>query len=143
LLALALAQWRPWRTEAITDEVKTARAETSIAVLPFVDMSQDKDQEYFSDGLTEELLDRLANIPQLKVAGRTSSFSFKGRGDDLKEIGTKLGVSHVLEGSVRKSGDRLRVTAQLISVANGFHEWSATFDRQLTEVFAVQDEIAA
>lgn len=120
-----------------------APARASIAVLPFADMSQAKDQEYFSDGLSEELLNLLARIPQLHVAGRTSSFSFKGKSDDLKTIGQKLGVATILEGSVRKAGDRLRITAQLINAADGFHLWTETYDRQLTDVFAMQDEIAA
>ncbi|HET7064796.1 MAG TPA: tetratricopeptide repeat protein [Rudaea sp.] len=114
----------------------------SIAVLPFADLSQAKDQEYFSDGMSEELLNVLANVPGLHVVGRTSSFAFKGRNEDLRAIGQKLGVAQVLEGSVRKSGDRVRITAQLIDVANGYHLWSETYDRQLTDVFALQDEIS-
>ena len=101
----------------------------SIAVLPFVNMSGDDD--YFSDGLSEELLNLLAKIPNLKVAGRTSSFTFKGRNEDLREIGDALSVTKVLEGSVRRSGERLRITAQLINVADGFHIWSETYDRQI------------
>ncbi|MDX1481195.1 MAG: tetratricopeptide repeat protein [Woeseiaceae bacterium] len=115
----------------------------SIAVLPFVDMSPEKDQGYFSDGITEEILNGLAKIEALKVAGRTSSFAFKGRNEDLREIGTALGVRHVLEGSVRKAGDRIRITAQLIDVEDGFHRWSDTWDRQLEDIFAIQDEISA
>jgi len=114
----------------------------SIAVLPFADLSQAKDQEYFSDGMSEELLNLLANVPGLHVVGRTSSFAFKGRNEDLRAIGQKLGVAQVLEGSVRKSGDHVRITAQLIDVANGYHLWSETYDRQLTDVFALQDEIS-
>jgi len=114
----------------------------SLAVLPFADMSPDKDQEYFSDGLTEELLNALVKIPDLKVAGRTSSFSFKGRNEDLRVIGEKLGVANILEGSVRKSGDRVRITAQLVKAADGFHLWSETYDRTLNDIFAVQDDIA-
>jgi TolB-like protein len=117
--------------------------EHSIAVLPFADMSQAKDQEYFSDGLSEELLDLLAKVPGLQVTGRTSSFSFKGKNEDLASIGHKLHVAHVLEGSVRKAGDRIRITTQLIKVADGYHLWSESYDRQLDDVFAVQDEIAA
>jgi TolB-like protein len=124
-------------------DVRSAGAsDLSIAVLPFVNMSSDPEQEYFSDGLSEELLNVLAQIRELRVAGRTSSFAFKGRNDDLREIGQQLSVAHVLEGSVRKSGDRLRITAQLISVSDGYHLWSETYDRQLTDVFAVQEEIA-
>ena len=115
----------------------------SIAVLPFVDMSQGKDQEYFSDGLTEELLNLLAKVPELRVIGRTSSFQFKGRNEDLRVIAAKLGVATLLEGSVRKSRNQVRITAQLINAANGSHLWSDTFDRDLDDIFAVQDEIAA
>ena len=114
----------------------------SIAVLPFTDMSQAKDQEYFSDGMSEELLNLLAQVPGLHVAGRTSSFSFKGKSAGIAEIGKALNVATVLEGSVRKSGNRLRITAQLINVADGYHLWSQTYDRKLTDVFAMQDEIA-
>ena len=115
---------------------------SSIAVLPFVDMSQGKDQEYFSDGLSEQLLNALAQIPNLHVAGRTSSFYFKGRNEDLRVIGQKLNVATVLEGSVAKSGNTLRVTAQLINTADGYHLWSHTYDREFKDVFAMQDEIA-
>ncbi len=114
----------------------------AIAVLPFVDMSPQKDQEYFSDGVAEEILNSLAQIEGLRVSGRTSSFSLKGKSDDLRSIGQKLNVSTVLEGSVRKEGNRVRVTAQLVSTADGFHLWSHTYDRELTGIFAVQDEIA-
>jgi TolB-like protein len=114
----------------------------SIAVLPFADMSVDKDQEYFSDGLAEELLNMLAQIPQLHVASRTSAFSFKGKAEDIQVIAQRLNVNHVLEGSVRKSGEKVRVTAQLIKAEDGFHLWSESFDRPLDNIFAVQDEIA-
>lgn len=114
----------------------------SIAVLPFVDMSQAQDQEYFSDGLSEELLDLLAKVPQLKVIARTSSFSFKGKHLDIAEIAGKLAVATILEGSVRKSGNTLRITAQLIRASDSTHLWSDTYDRELTDVFKVQDEIA-
>jgi TolB-like protein/Flp pilus assembly protein TadD len=114
----------------------------SIAVLPFVNMSGDPENEYFSDGLSEELLDRLTVIPELHVAARTSSFHFKGNAEDVKKIGQLLGVRHVLEGSVRKQGDRIRITAQLVSTEDGYRVWSNTFDRRLVDVFAVQDEIA-
>lgn len=115
----------------------------SIAVLPFVDMSQAGDQAYFSDGLSEELLNLLAQLPQLRVIARTSSFSFKGREVDVATIAKALNVGHVLEGSVRKSGNTLRITAQLIRTSDSSHLWSQTYDRQLTDVFKVQDEIAA
>ncbi len=117
-------------------------SDKSIAVLPFVDMSAGKDQEYFSDGLSEELLNLLAKIPELKVIGRTSSFSFKGKNEDLRSIAEKLGVAHILEGSVRKDGNKIRVTAQLIRATDGSHLWSETYDRDLEGIFKVQDEIA-
>ncbi len=116
--------------------------ETSIAVLPFIDMSPGRDNEYFSDGLTEELLNSLVKIRALQVAGRTSSFAYKGRDLDMRVIGDELGVAHLLEGSVRKAGNRLRITAQLIKVADGYHLWSETYDRELTDVFAIQSDIA-
>ncbi len=115
----------------------------SIAVLPFVNMSGDPENEYFSDGLAEELINVLTGIEGLKVAARTSSFSFKGKNTDVREIGAALGVGNVLEGSVRKSGERVRITAQLVQVSDGFHLWSETFDRELTDIFAIQDEIAS
>ena len=114
----------------------------SVAVLPFVDMSEKKDQEYFSDGLSEELIDRLAHAENLKVIARTSSFQFKGKNEDMRTIGQRLGVANLLEGSVRTSRDTIRVTAQLISVADGSHLWSETYDRKAGDVFKVQDEIA-
>ncbi|MGH9492554.1 MAG: protein kinase domain-containing protein [Terriglobales bacterium] len=114
----------------------------SIAVLPFVDMSEEKNQEYFSDGLAEELLNDLAKTPGLKVAGRTSSFQFKGKNEDFRVIGEKLNVATVLEGSVRKEGKRVRITAQLVQASDGFHLWSETYDRDLDDIFAVQDDIA-
>jgi len=116
--------------------------EKSIAVLPFVNMSNDPEQEYFSDGMAEEILNSLAHLKDLKVAGRTSSFQFKGRNIDLREVGDKLSVSKVLEGSVRKQGSRLRITAQLINVDDGFHLWSERYDRDMDDIFAIQDEIA-
>ena len=118
------------------------KIDRSIAVLPFVDMSAGKDQEYFSDGLSEELLNLLAKIPELKVIGRTSSFYFKGKNEDLRTIAEKLGVSHLLEGSVRKDGNKIRVTAQLIKATDGAHIWSETYDRDLKGIFKLQDEIA-
>lgn len=115
----------------------------TIAVLPFVNMSDDKENEFFSDGLSEELLNVLAKNSALQVAARTSSFSLKGEKLEIREIGRRLNVDHVLEGSVRKSGDRIRITAQLIRADNGFHLWSDTYDRDLDNIFEVQDEIAA
>jgi TolB-like protein/Tfp pilus assembly protein PilF len=114
----------------------------SIAVLPFTSFSDDADSNYFADGLTEELINDLAHIGGLKVSGRTSAFYFKNRNEDLREIGRKLGVAQVLEGSVRRAGDKLRITVQLISTADGFHLWSQTYDRQMADIFAIQDDVA-
>jgi len=146
LLVLAVAYFAVdkflLRTGGDDTEVAADASQPSIAVLPFASMSSDPENEHFSDGLSEELLNMLAHIDELKVAGRTSSFYFKGRNEDLTEIGEKLGVNHVLEGSVRKSGDRVRVTAQLIAVEDGFHLWSDTYDAELDDIFAIQEEIA-
>jgi TolB-like protein len=120
----------------------SAVSNKSIAVLPFVDMSEKHDQEYFSDGLSEELIDHLSHSADLKVIARTSSFAFKGKNDDVRTIASKLGVAHLLEGSVRKAGNELRVTAQLIRAADGTHLWSQTYDRTLADIFKLQDEIA-
>jgi len=114
----------------------------SIAVLPFVNMSSDPEQEYFSDGLSEELLNRLVKNDQLRVAARTSSFQFKGQNLDITDIGRQLNVANILEGSVRKAGERLRVTAQLIQVNDGFHLWSETYEREMDDIFTIQDEIS-
>jgi eukaryotic-like serine/threonine-protein kinase len=114
----------------------------SVAVLPFADLSAQKDQEYFSEGLSEEILNALAHLDGLHVTGRSSAYAFKNRGDDLRAIGEKLNVGAVLEGSVRKAGNRVRVTAQLIDIGNGYQLWSESFDRDLADIFAVQDEIA-
>jgi serine/threonine-protein kinase len=119
-----------------------ADADRSIAVLPFANMSGDAENEYFSDGISEEIINALTQVKGLRVAARTSAFSFKGKNVDLRAIGDQLGVSTVLEGSVRKAGKRLRITAQLINVADGYHLWSERYDRELTDVFAIQDEIA-
>ena len=127
---------------AAAKAVDTTISEKSIAVLPFVNMSADKEQEYFSDGLSEELIDRLSHSPDLKVISRTSSFYFKGKQATIAEIANTLHVSHVLEGSVRKSGRTLRITAQLIRAADGSHLWSQTYDRNLADVFKMQEEIA-
>ena len=124
------------------ETIETSETNKSIAVLPFINMSSDQEQEYFSDGLSEELLNLLAKIPELHVAARTSSFSFKGQNIEIPEIASRLKVAHVLEGSVRKSGNQLRITAQLIQADNGYHLWSETYDRQLDNVFQIQDEIA-
>ncbi|HSM35241.1 MAG TPA: tetratricopeptide repeat protein [Longimicrobiales bacterium] len=117
-------------------------AERSIAVLPFVNMSDDRDNEYFSDGMTEEILNALAKVRDLRVASRTSSFAFKGQDSDVLEIARQLRVGTVVEGSVRKAGNRIRVTAQLISADDGYHLWSESYDRELEDVFRVQDDIA-
>jgi TolB-like protein len=114
----------------------------SIAVLPFANMSGKTSEDYFSDGMTEELLNVLAKVPQLKVVARTSVFQFKDKGGDIREIGRKLGVTNIVEGSVRRDGPEVRITAQLVRVADGFHIWSETYDRKLDRVFALQDEIA-
>lgn len=115
--------------------------EKSVAVLPFETFSQAQDAEYFADGLTEEVINSLAQSPELKVAGRTSSFYFKGKNEDLREVGKKLGVAHVVEGSVRREGDRLRVTCQLVACKDGFHLWSETYDRQMVDALDLQTEI--
>jgi adenylate cyclase len=120
----------------------TLAAATSIAVLPFVNMSNDPGQEYFSDGISEEIINVLSHVPRLNVAGRTSSFTFKGKNQDLRLIGEQLNVEHVLEGSVRKWGERLRITAQLVKVEDGYHLWSENYDRELKDIFDIQDEIA-
>ena len=117
-------------------------SEPSIAVLPFADMSPTKDQEYFSDGLAEQLIHDLAKVAGLKVVARSSAFQFKGRNEDVRDVGRKLGVAHVLEGSVRRDGNHVRITAELIKTDDGFHLWSQTYDREMNDIFAVQDEIA-
>jgi len=119
-----------------------APTEKSIAVLPFVDMSAEGDQAYFADGISEEILNVLVKTRSLKVAGRTSSFQFRDNKRDLKSIGEQLGVDHILEGSIRKANNRVRITAQLVTANDGFHLWSETYDRDLTDIFAIQDEIA-
>ena len=121
---------------------ETPSSEKSIAVLPFVDMSPESDQAYFADGISEEILNVLVKTHSLKVAGRTSSFQFRGRNEDLRTIGEQLGVEHILEGSIRKANNRVRITAQLVKANDGFHLWSETYDRDLTDIFAIQDEIA-
>jgi eukaryotic-like serine/threonine-protein kinase len=128
---------------AALDDLTTCAAQPSIVVLPFENMSGDKENEYFSDGLAEEIINALTRVPGLKVIARTSAFAFKGKHQDVRRIADALGVSKVLEGGVRKAGNRIRVTAQLIEAADGTHIWSNRFDRELADVFAVQDEIAA
>ncbi len=126
---------------APTASAVTSIPEKSIAVLPFLDLSQAKDQEYFCDGISEEILDALAKIEGLRVVARTSSFSFKGKNADVSEVANKLNVQNVLEGSLRRDGNRIRITAQLINARDGFHLWSDTYERELQDVFALQDEI--
>ncbi len=129
-------------TAPATDKSVATSTPNSIAVLPFTSFSEDADSNYFADGLTEELINDLAHIPGMKVSGRTSSFYFKNRNEDLREIGRTLGVAQVLEGSVRRAGDKLRITVQLISTSDGFHLWSQTYDRQMDDIFAIQDDVA-
>jgi serine/threonine protein kinase/Flp pilus assembly protein TadD len=139
--------WKPQSLETLSDPKIQASPESqpreaSLAVLPFVNMSADKDNEYFSDGLAEELIAVLSKVEGLHVASRTSAFAFKGKSEDVRRIGQQLNVRAVLEGSVRKSGNRLRISAQLVNVADGYHLWAETYDRTLEDVFAIQDEIA-
>jgi TolB-like protein/DNA-binding winged helix-turn-helix (wHTH) protein len=146
LVYLAIDKFWPTKRAVVEHPpiaASTTVGDRSIAVLAFVDMSETKDQEYFSDGLAEELLNLLSKVPELHVAARTSAFSFKGKSDDIPTIAAKLHVAHVLEGSVRKSGNHLRVTAQLVRADTGYRLWAETYDRQLDDVFKVQDEIAS
>jgi TolB-like protein/Tfp pilus assembly protein PilF len=138
LLGAGAAGYVVHRRAAVT----ASASAPSIAVMPFADLSPQKDQEYFSEGLSEEILNALAHVEGLHVAGRSSAFAFKGRNEDLRTIGQRLNVGAVLEGSVRKAGNRVRITAQVINVADGYHLWSETFDRDQADIFAVQDEIA-
>lgn len=138
----ALLLTRSGPNDASPTTVDSAALLPSVAVLPFVDMSADNDHGYFADGLTEELINRLTKIKGLLVTGRTSSFYFKGRNEDIRSIGKKLSVGHVLEGSIRRSEDRMRITAQLVDVSNGFHLWSQTYDRSASGIFDIQDEIS-
>jgi len=144
MMALIVGAWYVGRRSVSGDDDGSAAAPSvSIAVLPFVNMSSDPEQEYFSDGISEELLNLLAKIPALRVASRTSAFSFKGQGLDIGEIARRLNVAHVLEGSVRKAGNQVRITAQLVDARSDTHLWSETWDRTLDDIFAVQEEIAA
>jgi serine/threonine protein kinase len=145
-------QLRPASAAELRDDlerIRTAKdllsrgSQSSIAVLPFVDMSPERDQEYFCEGMAEQLINVLTQLDEIQVASRTSAFLYKDKQSDLREIGRKLNVAHVLEGSVRKSGDTLRITAQLIDVADGYHLWSKQYDRTLEDVFAIQDEISS
>jgi TolB-like protein/DNA-binding winged helix-turn-helix (wHTH) protein/Tfp pilus assembly protein PilF len=136
--AIARQHFRVVRNRANAPSLKN----TSIAVLPFADMSAAKDQEYFSDGLAEQLINDLAKVSGLKVVGRSSAFQFKGKNEDLRDVGRKLGVANVLEGSVRREGNHVRITAELIKADDGFQLWSQTYDREIKDIFAVEDEIA-
>ena len=130
-------------TAKISDEIKAQTSnQKSIAVLPFVNMSSDAEQEFFCEGISEEIINTIVQLPGLKVAGRTSCFSFKGKNEDLRLVGMQLGVNNILEGSVRKAGKRVRITAQLIEVSTGFHLWSNKYDREMVDIFEIQDEIA-
>jgi TolB-like protein/cytochrome c-type biogenesis protein CcmH/NrfG len=143
LAAPGVTYYLVYRTHmAGVTSVASANATPSIAVLPFADMSEKHDQEYFADGVAEEILNALSHVEGLRVPGRTSSFWFKGKNAKLSEIGRELNVTHVLEGSVRRSGARVRVTAQVVNVADGYHLWSETFDQPEADLFAVQDEVA-
>ena len=142
VVALGYFVWQSQKAPTVDEIVETVAGQESIAVLPFENMSSDDEQEYFSDGLTEELLNLLAKIPELKVTSRTSAFFYKGKDIKLSEVGRELDVDHILEGSVRKSGKKIRITAQLIEVENDTHLWSDTWDRDLDDVFVIQDEIA-
>jgi len=144
VLALALAGGGAWWTsrESAPTSSAASHEKKSIAVLPFVNMSSDKENEYFSDGISEDLITALSKVSGLQVAARTSSFAFKGKNEDIREIGEQLSVSAVLEGSVAKAGDRVRITAQLINVADGYHLWSESYDRELKDVFAIRSEVA-
>jgi len=131
------------KSAAVTaKEMPAAETGTSIAVLPFVDMSAAGNQEYFSDGMSEEILNALVKVPELRVTGRTSSFAFKGKNMDIREIGQALNVAHILEGSVRKQGNAVRITAQLIKSEDGVHLWSETYDGTLDNIFDLQDEVS-
>ena len=141
LLAIALSAIVSWHPHRKSTNRLPAVPEKSIAVLPFVDLSQARDQEYFCDGISEEILDALAKVEGLRVVARTSSFAFKGKNADVSEIAQRLNVGNVLEGSLRREGNRIRVTVQLVNARDGFHMWSQTFERELQGVFAVQDEI--
>jgi TolB-like protein/class 3 adenylate cyclase len=134
--------WTGWAANQETPEHLRITTEKSVAVLPFVNMSNDPEQDFFGEGIAEEILNSLVHLKELKVAGRTSSFQYKNRNFDLRELGDKLGVRHIMEGSVRKQGNRLRITAQLINVQDGYHLWSEKYDRDMDDIFAVQDEIA-
>jgi TolB-like protein/Flp pilus assembly protein TadD len=130
------------KTDSLRKQMPIEKMQPSIAVLPFANLSADPENEYFSDGMSEEIINALTKVNGLHVVARTSAFAFKGKNEDIREIGRKLHVDHVLEGSVRKAGNRLRITAQLIKIADGYHLWSERFDREMEDIFAIQDEIS-
>ncbi len=140
--AFAALLWLYPRPSAVVADAQPRPAGISLAVLPFLNLSSDKDQEFFSDGITEEITSALAKVPGLTVIGRTSAFQFKGQNKDMRAIGKALGVKNLIEGSVRKAGDQVRITAQLIKAEDGTHLWTESYDRKLTDIFAVQEEIA-
>ncbi len=142
LLADLKSLIKKYESGDFTDQISQMKSVPSIAVLPFVDMSPQKDQEYFCDGIAEELINALTHVEDLHVVARTSAFSFKQMNLDVREIGRKLNVEHVLEGSVRKAGNRLRITAQLVKVMDGYHVWSEKYDRDMEDIFAIQDDIS-
>jgi len=129
-------------SSTVAPQVVTKQEAASIAVLPFANLSADKENEYFSDGLAEEIINVLAKVPELRVIARTSAFAFRGKEQDLRTIGDRLRVGTILEGSVRRGGNRIRVTAQLIHVADESHLWSERYDREMTDIFAIQDDIS-
>jgi TolB-like protein/Tfp pilus assembly protein PilF len=144
---IKLYQWAARTPEAAVGKFDLSERagislEKSIVVLPFADLSPEKDQEYFCDGLAEDIIDALTQVPGLRVMARTSSFAFRGKEEDVREIGARLNVENILEGSVRRAGSRIRVTAQLVKASDGYHLWSQRFDREMTDVFAIQDEIS-
>ncbi len=142
IFALQINNYPVPKRDDLNGKFKEAQTIKTIAVLPFVNMSNDPEQEYFSDGIAEDIINSLTHLKDLNVAGRTSSFQFKGKNIDLRQVGKKLNVHNVLEGSVRKQGNRLRITAQLVNVDDGYHIWSERFDREINDLFAIQDEIA-
>ena len=142
VLIVIIALFSARQVDEGVESASIAASNASVAVLPFANMSNDPDNEYFSDGLTETLLHMLAQIPDLQVAARTSSFAFKGQNLNVREIATALGVAHILEGSVQRAGDQVRITAQLIRASDGFHVWSEVYDRTVDDIFNTQDEIA-
>jgi len=139
LAIIAVIVWRPWFKDA---PIPISSAKPSIAILPFVDLSPNRDQKYFCDGMTEELINRRSKVQSLRIPARTSSFSFEGQEIDIRKIGEELGVENVLEGSIRKAGNKLRITVQLVKVVDGYPLWSEKYEREMEDIFALQDEIS-